>query len=65
LLIDDVFLDRMPPSIRLDWLTHGGVLWPTVEVLSAGLGRAGMTVRRVLTAGEPPTNVIVATKEAR
>ncbi|MFJ9432482.1 AMP-binding protein [Streptomyces sp. NPDC101490] len=66
LLIDDVFLDApggLPQEIRLDWLTHGGSAWPTESTLTAGLGAAGFTVRRVVHVGKPAVTLLVAEPE--
>lgn len=63
LLIDDVFADTeggLGPWGRLDWLTHGGSAWPTESVLVAGLGRAGLTVRRTVRVGTPTVTLLVA-----
>ncbi|MEU6021907.1 AMP-binding protein [Micromonospora sp. NPDC047134] len=63
LLIDDVFLDApggVPGDVRLDWLTHGGLSWPTEEATIAGLARAGVAVRRVVHVGKPTSTLIVA-----
>ncbi|MFK3979418.1 AMP-binding protein [Micromonospora sp. NPDC050397] len=65
LLIDDVYLDAdgVPTTVRLDWLTHGGLFWPTVGTLTAGLTRAGLATRRVVHTGTPPATLIVAAAE--
>ncbi|MEU6500561.1 AMP-binding protein [Streptomyces californicus] len=68
LLVDDVFLDApggLPQEIRLDWLTHGGSAWPTESTLTAGLGAAGFTVRRVVHVGTPAVTLLVAAPEPR
>jgi hypothetical protein len=64
LLIDDAFLPGIPAETRLDWLAYGGAAWPTVEALSAGLARAGLTVDRVIDTGTPPACLVVTTARA-
>ncbi|MHA4950656.1 AMP-binding protein [Micromonospora sp. SD19] len=65
LLIDDVYLDvdGVPTTVRLDWLTHGGLFWPSVGTLTAGLTRAGLATRRIVHTGTPPATLIVAAAE--
>lgn len=58
LLIDDVFLDE-DRGFLLDWLTHGGDSWPTVESLITGLPAAGLTVQRRVTLGSSPHAVLI------
>jgi long-chain acyl-CoA synthetase len=63
LLIDDIFLDApngVGGDVRLDWLTHGGLSWPTERATVAGLAAAGLTVRRVVHVGRPANTLIVA-----
>ncbi|MEU8588304.1 fatty acid--CoA ligase family protein [Streptomyces sp. NPDC048664] len=66
LLVDDVFLDvpdGIPPETRLDWLTHGGLAWPTEAAASAGLTAVGLTVERTLHLGHPACTLLLATRE--
>ncbi|MET9401505.1 AMP-binding protein [Kitasatospora sp. NPDC002965] len=76
LLVDDVFLPSAGDpataaapdlaggaELALDWLTHGGTDWPTLDALAAGLAEAGAdVVRRLPFEGSPCHLVIV--KEA-
>jgi long-chain acyl-CoA synthetase len=50
-LVDDLFIDRergRGAELALDWLTHGGLAWPTVADLQAGMRALGGTVARRL-----------------
>ncbi|MEV1156019.1 AMP-binding protein [Micromonospora chokoriensis] len=63
LLIDDVFLDApdgLPGEIRMDWLTHGGLAWPTEATTVAGLAAAGYVVRRTVHVGTPAVTLLLA-----
>ncbi len=62
-LIDDVFLGvpgGLPPETRLDWLTHGGLAWPTESALALGLSTVGLTVERTVHTGRPACTLMVA-----
>ncbi|MEU7865578.1 AMP-binding protein [Dactylosporangium sp. NPDC049140] len=64
LLFDDVFLavdGGIPGVVRLDWLTHGGLYWPTVAALERGLARVGLSVRRAVPTGTPAVTLLLAT----
>lgn len=71
LLVDDVFLPSGGPGadqaggaeLALDWLTHGGTAWTTVEALTAGLAEAGADVVRHLPFEPSPCHLVIA-KEA-
>ncbi|MFF3893778.1 AMP-binding protein [Streptomyces sp. NPDC001812] len=74
LLVDDVFLpsgrpdaeDTGPASgaeLALDWLTHGGTAWTSVEALTTGLAEAGADVVRHLPFDHSPCHLVIA-KEA-
>ena len=64
LLVDDVFLNQDCKFI-LDWLTHGGDSWPTVDSLASSLPAAGLTVRRRIDlGGSPHTALLLASKDA-
>ncbi|MFL6137242.1 MAG: AMP-binding protein [Frankiaceae bacterium] len=67
LLVEDVFLgeeDGVPGVVRLDWLTHGGLSWPTVDALRSGLARVGLAVGRTVSVGNPAVTLVVATHQA-
>jgi long-chain acyl-CoA synthetase len=64
LVVDDVFLpaEGGPGSeLGLDWLTHGGIAWPSADGLAAGILAAGwqVDVRRRL--GTSHCHVLLAT----
>lgn len=74
LLVDDVFLPSGKPGggdtgpaagaeLALDWLTHGGTAWTTVEALTTGLAEAGADVVRHLPFDPSPCHLVIA-KEA-
>ncbi|MEI7031016.1 AMP-binding protein [Streptomyces pratensis] len=74
LLVDDVFLPSGRPDaegggpaaggeLALDWLTHGGTAWSTVEALTTGLAEAGADVVRHLPFAPSPCHLVIA-KEA-
>jgi hypothetical protein len=64
LLVDDVFLPRQGAGAELgiDWLTHGGWSWPTVDDLTAGLAAAGGTVVREVRIGTSPSHLVLVTE---
>ncbi|ANN17135.1 hypothetical protein SD37_16785 [Amycolatopsis orientalis] len=67
-LIDDVFLGvpgGLPAETRLDWLTHGGLAWPTESSLALGLTTAGLTVERTVHTGRPQCTLMVARAPGR
>ncbi|MFY9806441.1 MAG: fatty acid--CoA ligase family protein, partial [Pseudonocardiaceae bacterium] len=68
LLVDDVFME-VPAGLRnevwLDWLTHGGVAWPTESSLLLGLARVGLTVERTVHVGRPACTVLLASIPGR
>ena len=66
LLVDDVFLpDGGGPGteLGLDWLTHGGLSWPTARALAAGIGEAGGTVLRDTPVGASACHLVLAAED--
>jgi hypothetical protein len=66
LLVDDIFLpDNGGPGteIGLDWLTHGGISWPRLADLTAGVTAAGGTVGRTVRLTPPECCLILVTEE--
>jgi long-chain acyl-CoA synthetase len=65
LLVDDVFLPAdggAGSELGLDWLTHGGIAWPHVESLTAGLQAAGWDIALQQRLGSSQCHVILATE---
>lgn len=67
LLVDDLFLpgDGQPGPTRgaelgLDWLTHGGLAWTTVDALRTGLAEAGAEIIRALPFPSTPVHLLLA-----
>ncbi|MFE6869833.1 AMP-binding protein [Kitasatospora sp. NPDC057692] len=50
-------------ELALDWLTHGGTDWPTLDALAAGLAEAGADIVRRLPIEGTPCHLVIA-KEA-
>ncbi|GAA0911493.1 AMP-binding protein [Streptomyces thermoalcalitolerans] len=71
LLVDDVFLPSGTPDgepgegaeLALDWLTHGGIRWPTLAAFTAALADAGADLVRDLHFEGSPCHLVLA-KEA-
>jgi hypothetical protein len=66
LLVDDVFLPEgggPGTELGLDWLTHGGVCWPTARALADGIGEAGGVVLRDARVGESPCHLVLAAED--
>lgn len=63
LVVDDVFLpgDGGPGSeLGLDWLTHGGIAWPTAASLEAGIAATGWQVTLQRRLGTSNCHVLLA-----
>jgi acyl-CoA synthetase (AMP-forming)/AMP-acid ligase II len=63
LVVDDVFLPAdggAGSELGLDWLTHGGIAWPTAASLKAGLAAAGWQVNLQRRLGTSNCHVLLA-----
>ncbi|MDZ4234929.1 MAG: AMP-binding protein, partial [Dietzia sp.] len=66
LLVDDVFMPGSAPGpgaeLGLDWLTHGGMRWPSVDDLTAGFAQLGADVVRRLPLGNSPSLLLLVSQ---
>jgi len=66
LLVDDVFMpghERGPGAeLGLDWITHGGTRWPSVDDLAAGVAQLGGDVVRRMPLRESPCSLVLVSR---